>query len=99
MNSGFKMGRWRVTDTVAMTRKNLFSCITNQESHIATLIAAGPRSLLQFERSVRVIEKAPDMLAALVEVSDTLNSLDFIQNTEMRFLAERVKRLLNQIDC
>jgi hypothetical protein len=89
--------QWRVTETNAPERRNLFSVATGQEAHIATIISGSSSKLSRFDECIHLIETVPDMIATLAKIKCTLDALSFLEDPSLRVARLELKDLVGRL--
>jgi len=90
-------GPWKITETNALERRNLFSLKPGEEVHIATILSGSSSRIAQFERHMKLIEAVPDMLAGLLLARQTLHEIKFLENTDLKMTRNRLDELIARL--
>jgi hypothetical protein len=95
---GQMSAHWTITRTASPARRNLFDLTPHSEHQIATIVSGSNGQLDRFERSLRLIEAAPELRECLSQALSVLNDFEFVQHGSTKGLRNRIKALLETLD-
>jgi hypothetical protein len=70
-----------------------------REKHLATISSSTISAITEFDRCIRLIEAAPDLLEAVQDALATFDHIAFMQDARILKTRHQLKMLVQQINC